>query len=399
MPPSPLAPTLEKKRDGSAPLPHSRPLRVLHLNSGNIMGGVESMLLTLAEYAHLCPELKQSFALTFDDVFAARLRTSGATVHLLPQVRLRQLPSIYQSRRELRALLQASAFDVVVSHSPWIQAIFGDVVRGCGIPLVFWMHNEFNGHWLQRLASFHPPDFTICNSVFTRSTLERIYPRVRSTVLHYPVRALAPSKTREDIRIQLGIEPDEVVILSAARMEAWKGHHNLVRAAAKISTSIPWRVLIAGAANSPANSRYLESLQREAAQSPAADRIQFVGFRSDVPDLMSACDIHCQPNEKPEPFGIVFVEALQAGVPVVTYAMGGPREILDSSTGILVGPGDSNSIADALTTLIENRALRVELGSAGPARAATLCDPAQQMRRLTQTLRTVVECGQAVTVA
>ena len=397
MPKNPIAPTLDEIRD--RPDARGESLRVLHLHSGNIMGGVESMLLTLAECANLCPDLKQSFATTFDDVFAARLRAAGATVLLLPQVKLRHLPSIYQSRHELLALLKQSHFDVVISHSPWVQAIFGDVVRDCGIPLVFWMHNEFDGHWLQRLASFHPPDFAICNSKFTRSTLERCYSRVRSTVLHYPIRVRFLSKTREAMREELGISSDDVVILSAARMESWKGHHNLIRAAGRILTTEPWRILIAGAPNSPADSAYFESLQREASTSSAADRIRFLGFRSDVPELMSASDIHCQPNEKPEPFGIVFIEALQAGVPVVTYAMGGPREILDDSTGILVPPGDPNGLAAALNRLIENRALRMEKGHAGPARAAALCDPAQQMQRLTETLRSVVERGQAVTVA
>ena len=48
-----------------------------------------------------------------------------------------------------------------------------------------------------------------------------------------------------------------------------------------------------------------------------------------VPRLMAAADIYCQPNTTPEPFGIAFVEALAAGVPVVTTAMGGPLEIVD----------------------------------------------------------------------
>ncbi len=363
------------------------------------MGGVESMLLTLAECRQHCPALDQSFALTFDSDFAARLRGTGSKVHLLPQVRLRHLPSVYQSRRELCSLLKEFRFDTVISHSPWIQAIFGDLIRDCGIPLVFWMHNEFNGHWLQRLASFHPPDFAICNSQFTRSTLERCYSRVPSTVLHYPVRPQVTPHNRNKLRADLGIKPEEVVLLTAARMDPWKGHHNLVRAAAKLSPSFPWRVLIAGAPNDPRNSQYFDQLKRKASALATADRIHFLGFRSDVPALMSACDIHCQPNDAPEPFGIVFVEALQAGVPVVTYAMGGPREILDESTGILVPPGDIDSIAAALNRLIENRAMRVRLGSAGPQRALSLCDPARQMKKLSETLQSVVNAASRVPVA
>ena len=80
----------------------ARPLRVLHLPSGNMIGGIESVLLTLASCRDLCSEMEPHFALAFDGPFAAMLRRTGARVHLLPQVRLRFLPSILNSRRHLR---------------------------------------------------------------------------------------------------------------------------------------------------------------------------------------------------------------------------------------------------------------------------------------------------------
>jgi glycosyltransferase involved in cell wall biosynthesis len=101
-----------------------------------------------------------------------------------------------------------------------------------------------------------------------------------------------------------------------------------------------------------------------------------------VPRLLAAADIHCQPNTGPEPFGITFVEALQAGLPVVTTAQGGALEILDDSCGILTPPGDAESLATSLRELIERPDLRSQLGRAGPARASALCDPSRQMSRL-----------------
>ena len=60
-----------------------------------------------------------------------------------------------------------------------------------------------------------------------------------------------------------------------------------------------------------------------------ADRVRFLGQRSDVPRLMAAADVFCQPNAGPEPFGVVFVEALYAGLPVVTSAFGGAVEVVE----------------------------------------------------------------------
>ena len=65
-------------------------------------------------------------------------------------------------------------------------------------------------------------------------------------------------------------------------------------------------------------------------------------------DVLGAADIFCQLNASPEPFGIVLVEALAAGLPVVTAASGGACEVVDESCGELVAPGDSRALARVL---------------------------------------------------
>ena len=68
------------------------------------------------------------------------------------------------------------------------------------------------------------------------------------------------------------------------------------------------------------------------------ERVAFLGARDDVPDLLAQADIFCQPNQSPEPFGIVFIEALQSGIPVVSSRLGGAAEIVDDTCGILIPP-------------------------------------------------------------
>ena len=63
---------------------------------------------------------------------------------------------------------------------------------------------------------------------------------------------------------------------------------------------------------------YLAELRQAADRAGIGDRVRFLGQRTDVPDLLAAADVFCQPNTGPEPFGIAFVEALYAGLPVVT---------------------------------------------------------------------------------
>lgn len=360
----------------------TRPLRILHVHSGNMMGGVESMLLTMAESAASCPPLEQEFALVFDSRFADFLRAAGAKVHRLREAQLRNPLSVLRSRRELQALLVQRNYDAVVSHSTWCQVVFAPTVRRHEVPLIFWLHDRFNGHWLQYFAARNRPDHAICNSQFTQSSLGTVYPNLASEVVYCPVRPYVTTVDRERLRNELQADPDMVIILMASRTEAWKGHFNLLRAVAQVKSKNDWMVWIAGSPQTPAEKRYFESVQAEANRLQLARRIRFLGQRSDIPQLLRAADIYCQPNAEPEPFGVVFVEALQAGVPIVTFSMGGPQEILDERSGIMVPSSDIGALAAALERLIEDAPLRAQLGIAGPARARALCEPGQQLQRI-----------------
>jgi glycosyltransferase involved in cell wall biosynthesis len=108
----------------------------------------------------------------------------------------------------------------------------------------------------------------------------------------------------------------------------------------------------------------------------------FLGQRTDVARLLQAADVHCQPNTGAEPFGLAFVEALYAGVPVVTSDLGGATEIVTPACGVLVAPGDTAALTAALQALMDDPARRATLGAAGPARARALCDPDAQMTAL-----------------
>src|SRR5206468_825427 len=112
---------------------------------------------------------------------------------------------------------------------------------------------------------------------------------------------------------------------------------------------------------------YLGELRNLSADAALRGRVRFVTDAADARPLIASADIHCQPNEAPEPFGIAFVEALSAGVPVVTTAFGGATEIVDEGCGVLVARPQPALFAAALQHLIDRPALRLALGGRGPA--------------------------------
>ena len=175
---------------------------------------------------------------------------------------------------------------------------------------------------------------------------------------------------------------DAVVIVMACRLEPWKGHELLLDALTQIQNLSSWHCWITGRPQRPIEATYLRKLHQRVEQQKLGERIHFLGHCENLPHVLAAADIHCQPNTGPESLGITFVEALYAGLPVVTTAMGGALEIVNDSCGILVPPGNVGALSAILRRLIEDEPARTVLGAAGPARASELCDPERNMNRL-----------------
>lgn len=372
-------------------------MRVLNVHSGNMYGGVETLLTTLARHRDPCPGMEFAYALCYEGRLSSELTAAGTTVHPLGRVRISRPLSVRRARRALRDLLRRAPFDVVICHSSWSHALFGPTVRSAGLPLVFWLHGEANElSWLERWARKTTPDLALCNSKFTARTLPGMYPHVRTEVIYCPVASPARGSTNEEraaTRAELQTPENAVVIVQVSRMEAWKGHA-LHLEALRILKDLPgWVCWQVGGVQQPGESEYLAQLKETATRTGIGYRVHFLGQRSDVPRLLAAADIHCQPNTGPEPFGIAFIEALYAGLPVVTTALGGAGEIVDETCGLLVQPQDAQALAAALRRLIEDESVRLNLGENGPRRARELCDPAAQIERLGRLLASVAHCS------
>jgi glycosyltransferase involved in cell wall biosynthesis len=368
------------------------PLRVLHCAAGNLYGGIETMLATLARQRALNPALEPSFALAFEGRLSAELDAEGVPVRLIGPARLSRPWTVARARRGLRRLLTDHPADVVVCHGCWTHLVFGPAARRCGCPLVFWMHDLARGsHWLEWGAARTPPDLVLANSRCTAATLPRLFPQAPSAVLHCPVEPphIDQAAARASLRDELATPADAVVVVLASRLERWKGHAVLLDALGRLRHRPGWVAWIAGGVQRPVERTYLDALQTSARAAGIADRVQFLGHRSDVPRLLAAADIHCQPNTGPEPFGVAFVEGLYAGRPVVATHLGGAVEIVDDSCGVLVLPGDAEALAAALGRLIDDPGERARLGAAGPARARALCDPGETLARLEVLLRSM----------
>jgi glycosyltransferase involved in cell wall biosynthesis len=363
-------------------------MKVLHIYAGNLFGGIETFLITLAKGQNLCPQMESHFAVCFEGRLSQELRKNSVTVHFLGNVKVSQIWTVWRAQQQLKKLINQEKFDVVICHACWSQAIFGGVVKK---PLVFWCHDAILGkHWLERWARLIKPSLAIANSQHTLTFLQNFYPHIPTPILSYPVYASEVENTRNQTRQNLNTDLEKIVIIQVSRLERWKGHALLLSALGKLKDLATWECWIVGGVQRQHEEIYLQELQDQIQSLGISNQVKFLGQRSDVPNLLRSADIHCQPNIGAEPFGITFIEALYAGLPVVTTNMGGGSEIVDSTCGILVEPSNILELSEALRSLINNKSQRQELGSHGYARAKQLCDPAQQINQLHHILQELV---------
>lgn len=371
-------------------------MKALHIVCGNLYGGVESLLVTLARCQQLHPRLEMAFALTTDGRLRRELEEVGSEVHMLGHVRLRNLLSLRRARANLAELLARGRFGAAICHSAWPEVVFGREARRAGVPLVYWLHCATSGdHWLERLAKRVPPDLVIAVSRdAAESCRASLYPGVRTEVLYSPMLDTAKvdrAASRKRIRAELGTPEGRVVILQVSRMEAWKGQEDHLEALRLMQDVPDWECWLVGGLQRPHERDLLVKLERDAVALGIRERVRFLGERSDVPHLMAAADVFCQPNRQTEGFSMVFREALISGLPLVTTDVGSARELIDDRSGILVPPGDRPALVRALERLLRDKMERARLGAAGAERVWALCDPKEQTARLESLLGGVFE--------
>ena len=184
-------------------------------------------------------------------------------------------------------------------------------------------------------------------------------------VLHYPMPrhsfVVPTAEEAAEVRRRHGIGPADPVIGSVTRFFPSKGIVHLVEAFAAVHRTRPdaW-LLLAG--QGPEEPR----LRERAASLGVADRVIFAGFQREAHQYVRAFDVAAVPSIE-EGFGLVALEALAVGVPVVASAVGGLMDIVQhEQNGLLVPPEDPAALAGALNRLLDDAALRTRLAAAGP---------------------------------
>ena len=169
----------------------------------------------------------------------------------------------------------------------------------------------------------------------------------------------------EETRGMLGIREEDQVIGLVGRMEKSKGQDVLLDAFSRIYVDFPRAHLLFAGNPPPEHAGYDVQLKQRARDLKIMDRCHFIGFQADTAPIFAALDIAVLASRR-EAFGLVLLEAMAMGVPVVATEAGGVPEIIrDGKNGLLVPPGDSKALAEALMRLLKSEGLREKLAVNG----------------------------------
>jgi glycosyltransferase involved in cell wall biosynthesis len=376
MPPSdqPHSPVLTADSDvrqgGRASVPAARRRKVFFLLDSLNVGGTETQAVELA--TRLDPVRY--------DVTLGCLRARGPLLEKLTgsAVDLREFypkggfdspGGIYQMLR-LALFLRRSGFQIVHTHDLYANLLGIPSAVLARVPVIISSQRDLSHLglyrtrrrvWLRRLQNLSAAVLTNANAVRDGLAAEKHIAAGKIRVIYNGVDLERfGAKTRDRSWLATNAEQEKWIVLVGNMHDDVKGHACLIAAASGVTREFPAvRFVLAG------DGEQRQNFEQQVTQLGLQDNFLFLGRCDDVPRLLAGCDIAVLPS-KAEGLPNAVLEYLAAGLPTVASRVGGNAEIIqDGKTGLLVPPGDSSALSDAVLRLLRDPDFAVNLGKRG----------------------------------
>jgi glycosyltransferase involved in cell wall biosynthesis len=341
--------------------------RVLHITSCCTVGGCEQHVLTLMR--HLENSRYDRWLTYFEerpdaaDVMVDDFHTAGVTTVDLGASGRNDPGAFWR----LGALMRRERFDIVHSHS--LRAELASAFWAASVTprprLIRSIHNTdplYDHPVLGRLGRWSAGKM---DRIVTISDAVSEFARNQLGPEAAPVQRIYYGIDPDDYPIERTEQPGTMKLAIVARLAAQKGHHVLLDAIQDVARSIPAvHLLVIG----HEDDLTIAELQGYATKLGIQQQVTFLGFRADIGDLTRDVDVFVLPSLW-EGFGLVLIEAMALGLPVVASRVGPiPEIVVDGDTGTLVPPGNASALAQAIREILESPDLAFAMGQRGRER-------------------------------
>jgi glycosyltransferase involved in cell wall biosynthesis len=271
-------------------------------------------------------------------------------------------------------LIREQKIDLVHTHSNISHAKPELVAaRLAGIPCVAHAHAYMEPTQVEKILSKWVDAYIYISNDIAEHHYRRGFPRSNGRIIHNGVdlKRYPENGTSKEVRSEFNIKADHILIGLIGRIDWWKGHEYFLEAFAEAANKTPaLRGIVIGAPSTgEKNLRFYKMLREKSAALNLKDKLIFTGYRQDVPRLIAAIDIVVHASSEPEPFGLVAIEGMASGKPVVATEAGGILDIIQNNVnGLLVPCKDSKAMAEAIMELAFNKKKAEDLGRAARQR-------------------------------
>lgn len=352
---------------------------VLFVDHAAAIGGAETSLLLLLE--RLDRDLCTPQLMCPEGPLARRATALGVEVRTLPMPSLRMFSTLSgEALRTANSLArEARRINAELMYANTARAaLYASVAcRFCRLPLV-WHMRDFHflepgaqGYWMDRILKLlvaASANQIVANS---RAVAACLPGSQRVVVVHNGIDLTRIDRSEDGtaFRKRLGVAAEAPLVGMVGRLRPWKGQETFLRTAAMVRRTLPAaRFVVIGGDPFEVRDGYVERLQLLVRQLEVDDCTYFTGHLNDVGEALAAIDVFVHPGA-PEPFGLVNIEAMARGKPVVAFAHGAlPEIVVEGVTGLLVPPADEGALSEAITSLLCDPDLRHRLGRGGRER-------------------------------
>ena len=363
-------------------------VRVLHLATSGQLYGAETGLLQLVSGLNR-ERFSSVVVMPRGGPLKSKLDTLDVPVEIVPTLKpwltgrkgwqtapylLAVLPFVIISTLRIRHIMRRYQVDLVHSSSS-VQIDGALAARLAGVPHIWHVrellvpYNIYHFVFGIRVAlrlMVGLSDHLIAVSRFISDSFAGIVQPSRLTIIHNAgdVQRFRSAKG-DNLRWQLGIPPDGLLVGQVSRISRAKGLEYLIEASAQVRHTLSNVIFIVAGGSARFDIPYQRQLKELIASLDLEDTFKLLGFRQDVPEIVNALDLMVLASVD-EPFGRVLVEGMAAGKPVVATNVGGIPEIIeDGVTGLLVPSRSSTALASAIVDVLSDPLRARQMGDAG----------------------------------
>ena len=358
-------------------------INILFVSSYIDLGGGETALLNLVDNLDAARYLPHLLVRAEGQLAAAWRKRGwpvyviswrGATTYFIPAL-WAQLPI----SRRIGKIIREKHIQLVHSDYHTLPMALPAGERA-GIPVIWWCWGWWFKPKVWQQGFFKRPAATIALSKAIKAgflgeppfmppdKVELIYSGVDTT-------RFQPGVDGSQVRLDAGVPTRAPLVALLARFQDVKGHDVFQDMARQVARMIPEAHFIVAGENTQtsADNDYKTRILENAADDPLLkSSLHYLGFRADTERVIAAADVVVCSSHF-ESYGMVNIEAMASGKPIVSTNKGGPSEtVADGVTGYLVPPEDAAGLALQVIALLENAALRTRMGTAGRARVEQL---------------------------